>query len=85
MVRINFVMYFELDNDGMESSKCRPILTSLIYTCIVQVITLLLLLLLYLSGKTCIVIGRSSVLYRKVWTTWLPGVLSTLIQFPRDM
>lgn len=68
MVHINFVMYFELDNDGMESSKCRPILTSLIYTCIVQVI-ILLLLLLYLSGKTCIVIGRSSVLYRKVWTT----------------
>lgn len=64
MVHINFVMYFELDNDAMESLKCRPILTSLIYTCIVQVI-----ILLYLSGKTCIVIGRSSVLYRKVWTT----------------
>jgi len=79
----NFVMYFELDNEGMESSKCRPILTSLIYTCIVRVI--ILLLLLYLSGKTCIVIGRSSVLYRKVWTTWLPGLLSTSIQFPRDM
>ena len=70
------VLYIPKESSSRESSSYFLLFYPVIYLCIY---------LLYLSGTMWAGNDCFSCLYYKVQTAWVYGVLSSSIQFPRDM